>query len=385
MVPRPSRRALLASLGVTALAGCLGGGADPEPPARIESEWPTPHADAGRSNYAPAATGPTEPVAELWRVSAVADLSTPVVADGTLYVADVGGTVLALDARTGAERWRRTVGAGAGAPRFVDGDLYVPTADAVVALDAADGAERWRRAVPGRGDVLATGRGVVRVADGIVTALARSDGSERWRTTLRDPWEPHLFAAGGAVFVSTGTHSPAPWTLAADTGTVVGDEPRSGHDFAAERFARDGTRYGLDPFFETVEARAVDDRGRSWSRGLPSKETAAVAGGGDRVFHAGSGGDGPGLHALSAADGTVEWTSADGSTEAADAGPAFVGRPVVAEECVLVRSTGGLHCFDPADGTERWTRRDDVGEQFVVADDLLFASRDGAVRAFRPP
>ena len=44
-----------------------------------------PRADAGQSNYTPAASGPTSLVAELWTVETGTDLPTPVVADETLF------------------------------------------------------------------------------------------------------------------------------------------------------------------------------------------------------------------------------------------------------------------------------------------------------------
>lgn len=111
-MPR-SRRALLASLGTAAVAGCLtdsDSGATstdeptgtatptdgptatdtptPEPPEQVSSSWPAPAHDAGLSNYAPDATGPTARVAELWRVEAGTTLSAPVVADDLLYATD---------------------------------------------------------------------------------------------------------------------------------------------------------------------------------------------------------------------------------------------------------------------------------------------------------
>ena len=102
-----SRRTLLASAGVAALAGCLGGDDDPgdtptetptdtpeadtatatptataEPtpatPDSVDSAWPVPDHDSGRSNYAPGASGPTDPVAQLWTTAVGASLSAPV-------------------------------------------------------------------------------------------------------------------------------------------------------------------------------------------------------------------------------------------------------------------------------------------------------------------
>jgi outer membrane protein assembly factor BamB len=388
MVPVRSRRALLASLGAVALAGCLDrpattgsatatGEAGPEPPESIESDWPMPAADAGRSSYAPAAAGPTEPVEKLWRAPVETTLSAPVVADGTLYVGGADGTVRALAGTDGSERWRQSVGSPADAPHVVGETVYVPTDGAVVALDADGGAERWRVESSSRGDTLVADHGVYWVADATVVALDRSDGGERWRADVRDPWEPHLFASPDSVFVSTGVHGQRPWTLAADSGTVQGREPESGHDFAAELFYHDGVRYGLDPFFETVQAIPLDGT-PGWSQGVPAQEAAAIAGGGDRVYFVGTGAKEPGLYALADADGSVQWDT--------DAVTSFRGRPVVADGCVLVRADDGLHCFDPDDGSERWTlAADAVGTDLAVADDLVFATGADAVQAFRPP
>lgn len=408
-MPGPwSRRALLASLATAPLAGCAIDGpetgssptprGDPEPPASVDSAWPLPAHDAGLTNAAADAAGPTAPVAELWRVGADAALSAPVVADGTVYVGGDDGAVRALDARPGAERWRASVGAAAYAPRVMDDGLYVPTPDAVVALAAGDGTERWRTATPGRADtvdrtgavtratVLVAAHGVYWVADGggtadgdaaAVVALAPDDGSERWRTAVEEPWSRRVFAGDGSVFVSTGTHARVPWTLAAGTGAVVDEPSGYGHDFLAERFYRDGTMYAASGFCGLVEATPVAESGHDWERSLPAGRHA-VSGGPDRVYVGVTDGEAPGLHALSATDGTTEWT--------ADVVPEPSGRPVVAAEGVLVRAGAALRCLDPADGTERWARpADGSGGRVVVADDLLYATRDDAVRAFRAP
>lgn len=124
-----------------------------------------------------------------------------------------------------------------------------------------------------------------------------------------------------------------------------------------------------------IEANAVDDRGHSWVQELPGG-MYALAGGTDRVYVDVNDGDEPGLYALSATDGTVDWST----TVTTDS----VGRPVVAGESVLVRTGERLRCFDPADGSERWSRPStDVGERIVVADDVVFTTRGNAVRAFR--
>ena len=56
--------------------------------------------------------------------------TTPTVADGTVYTGLGDGTIVAFDAETGRERWRREVGSTvAGSPAVLDGHLFAATSD----------------------------------------------------------------------------------------------------------------------------------------------------------------------------------------------------------------------------------------------------------------
>lgn len=83
--------------------------------------------------------------------------ATPVVVDGVVYLSGPWGSVAAVDAATGAERWRYDPKVDGGYNRraccgvvsrglaVFEGMVYVATLDGfLVALDAATGAERWR-------------------------------------------------------------------------------------------------------------------------------------------------------------------------------------------------------------------------------------------------
>lgn len=405
----PSRRALLASLGAAATAGCLdadrtepattepGETTDepstdseptsptPEPPDSVDSTWRMPGCDPGFSNATDAA-GPAAPVGELWRFVGDAGLSAPVVAYGAVYAGTVDGDVVALDAGSGEERWRRSVGETAFTPRVVSGTLYVPTDRGIVAL-RANGAEQWRLETAGRDDstggassratVLATGDSLywIQATDGAPTVVANSleDGSERWRTEIEEPWTRRLFAGPETVFVPSGTNGQRAWRLSAADGERL-THPEPGYDFPAERLYRDDTVYATEPLFGGVSAASLGDDGRSWDTGVPSG-THHVSAGPDRLYVGVDGGDESGLYALSASDGSEAWSAPVTPT----------GRPVVAAASVLVHGPESLYCLDPADGSERWSRsNDDVGAEMAVADDLLFAVGGETLRAFRP-
>jgi outer membrane protein assembly factor BamB len=348
-----------------------------------------PARDPGLSNFAPDAPGPTEQIAELWTASIGTGLSKPIVHDETLYVGGRDGTVRALDARTGSARWQQSIGSDADTPRVAGDRLVVPTNAAIVALETKDGSEVWRTETQNRADakgqgdegratVLVAPHGVYWIAAGETTAVVGiepNDGSERWRTEIREPWTPRLFASQESLFVSTGTHSNRPWTIAPDTGAVTGTKPASGYDFPAERFYLDGTVYGVDPFFGVVHGPGWTAGGESFRAG----RTYGLSGGASNVYYVPKNdrSDGPGLFALTQQSGKTAWST--------DAVGASATRPIVGTETVLVATDETLYCFDPSDGTERWTRPiDDVGREFVVVDDLVYATRDGSVRAFRP-
>ncbi len=171
------RHALAAAL--LALAGCSSV-VDPDPPAPLPLE------------EAPA------PALEIWRQQVGVGAGEqqvylqPALADGVLYVADRKGVVLALEAASGAERWRRETGLSVtGALAAAEGMLLLGTSDAeVIALDATDGTERWRAAVSS--EVLSSPQAL----DGVVVAqtvddrtfgIAAETGARRWSYQRRPP------------------------------------------------------------------------------------------------------------------------------------------------------------------------------------------------------
>jgi alcohol dehydrogenase (cytochrome c) len=165
----------------------------------------------------------------------------PLVYDGTMYLANTGGIVQALDARTGDLIWEHHVGAEV-SPRGITlyqnllifqsaGEWAVrPQAARLIALDARTGETVWNVEMPG---VYATNSGPI-VANGLliegggtctvyeetkcsISAYDAATGEQRWlfRTIALDgeaggdSWGglPNLYRAGGEAWI-TGSYDP---------------------------------------------------------------------------------------------------------------------------------------------------------------------------------
>ena len=153
-----------------------------------------------------------------WRRTIAPTESSPLVANGIVYVGDWRGVVHALDERTGETRWTfRTRGQIKGALALSGNLLVVGSYDHhVYALDARNGRLRWRagaieRALYRRGTFFSTpaiahGRVYVGSTDGRVYSLGAQSGQVRW-----------VRATGGYVY-----SSPAVWNRTVYVGSYSG-------------------------------------------------------------------------------------------------------------------------------------------------------------------
>jgi alcohol dehydrogenase (cytochrome c) len=168
--------------------------------------------------------------------------STPLVADGVMYVTEARSRVAALDLRTGRTLWRyepkvpkdvRTIGFGPvnRGVALLDDRVYVGTLDAhLVALDAASGAVRWDVMVADNAlgyaitsaPLAIDGRIVIGVSGGeagirgFLDAYDAKTGARAWRfQTIPGPgeaghesWEGESWKTGGAPTWLSGTYDP---------------------------------------------------------------------------------------------------------------------------------------------------------------------------------
>ena len=180
-----------------------------------------------------------EPAAEVMPDPFDVYLSSPTVADGAVYFGGGDGNVYALDAATGALRWKFQTGNVVHASPAVAGDtLYVGSWDSYFyALETATGKQRWRFKT-GEDAAINNQVGIqssATVADGIVYfgcrdahlyALDAASGTQRWAYPTKGSWVISSPAVhGGTVYFAT---SDSSLLLAADAKTGA---PRFSLDF----------------------------------------------------------------------------------------------------------------------------------------------------------
>jgi outer membrane protein assembly factor BamB len=167
-----------------------------------------------------------------------AGATSPTVAEGAVYVGFGDGTVRAVDAATGAERWHEPVRADfspLSSPAYADGLVYaVDRSGGLYAFDAKSGTRAWDYQFDGTADwaaPLVSGPFVhVGLDDGTLATVDAGSGHLRWQATFGlGPLGP-LAAAGDLLLMpSIGTrggvsglgHDPAAPLVDLDSPTEL--------------------------------------------------------------------------------------------------------------------------------------------------------------------
>lgn len=319
--------------------------------------------------------------------------STPAVVDGSLYVGSADGSLYALDAQTGRERWHVALGAGISASPCVAFDtVFVTSRDGKLhALASADGARRWSLDLgKDLGDknywdfytsspivrdatlYVGSGDGRVRAVDarsghvvwshdagsrvrstpavsadavvfgtmsGHVVALDRQTGKQRWR-----------FATDGASRTFSDREN--------DTTSVFGSASIDGGVVAIG--GRDGQAYGIDLATGTLKWKTTHD-GSSWILSTAIDKGSVFIGSGSAAI----------VQSADLQSGVERWRFATAS--------AVFSSPTVAGSVVLFNDfLGTLYAVDKNGGTELW--KFPLGERAfstpVVSGGIVYASSD---------
>jgi outer membrane protein assembly factor BamB len=132
----------------------------------------------------------------------------PVIADGVVFVGSGDGGFHAVDAATGARRWRFEGGERIRNGAAIDGEHVIfGSGGLVFALDRATGREVWRRDVVAPVDatpVVAGDRVFVGNRGGGLYALSSADGAELWRLYFWGSWvESTPVVVDGVLYIGS--------------------------------------------------------------------------------------------------------------------------------------------------------------------------------------
>ncbi|MET9482148.1 PQQ-binding-like beta-propeller repeat protein [Streptomyces sp. NPDC006638] len=149
----------------------------------------------------------------------------PAVTGGGVYLADYLGTVYALDAANGKDRWRiATESRQSIEPVLVaDGNVHVGSGSALYTLDAVTGTPKWRFAAGGEvigAPVVAEGRLHFGSADHVLYTLDASGGQLRWKLATGGEITGSPVARRGVVYACS--KDRCVYALDAVKGTATG-------------------------------------------------------------------------------------------------------------------------------------------------------------------
>lgn len=381
--PSTTRRALLATAGATALAGCVGslptgegastttesatgGGTTTDEnttaaPDGDSTDWPQLGRNAAHDGYAPEFTAETEP-SVAWETTVEGSLTTPSVVGETVYLTrGVPGedrpeaTLEAYALDSGERLWSRSLGArfvynapfSNHRPVVADETIYVPTNDELLAVDGETRDLRWRFGTDpfSNAPPTVTTDGVYVAADGSLIALDHV-GDERWRYSIEGRrgfrvaavHDGTVYAAAGsrllAIDAASGElrweHAPEE-NLSLASPVVADDSVVRASFHGVECVSTDGTRRWLAEGPEEDLLRPAVGAGVAFALGLYGTVTAYELSSGEQLWRADVG------------DG--EWTQ-----ETA---------PILLDDAVIVPQSDGtevsVHALDVASGDERWS------------------------------
>ncbi|MFJ5718706.1 PQQ-binding-like beta-propeller repeat protein [Streptomyces sp. NPDC093149] len=154
----------------------------------------------------------------------------PAVTGGGVYLADYLGTVYAIDASTGKDRWRiATEARQSTEPVLVTGgNVHVGSGSALYTLDAVTGTPKWRFAAGGEvvgAPVVADGRVHFGSADHVLYTLDAAGGQLRWKLATGGEITGSPVARGGVVYACS--KDRCVYALDALKGTGTGNRART--------------------------------------------------------------------------------------------------------------------------------------------------------------
>jgi outer membrane protein assembly factor BamB len=320
----------------------------PAPTTPAATDWGMIGGNAARTG-ATSDAGPTGEIGTLWTFQALDFFQSPVLAGDSVFAFGGSGTLYALDAATGAQRWAYATGAAATNTEYfpttavANGLVYVLASDGFLYAVAADtGALAWKvdLQVPGDGitaPVVDAGTLYVGSGSGTLFALDAATGELLWTARIElGSMTGAPSVANGVVYYGENVEGFVAFNAA--TGEPIWRSPMGG--MVKRLPVADGTiYYGTgDGLLHALDAATGEKRWLYLAEEIGPLHEPAVANG--LVVTAI---DGTALVALDAATGDVVWT--------ADVRPTTA--PVIAAGVVYaVHGAGEVVALDLATGKE---------------------------------
>jgi outer membrane protein assembly factor BamB len=358
------------------------------------AEWSTYHGGADLRGVSESAL-PEAPQL-LWRYNAGGAVNNTPVSDGErIFFAAKKGQVIALDLK-GSEVWKKSFtrknDAGAQmpvqfeAPLTCGGGLVLAgtTRGTLYALDANTGEEKWRYDTGGvlsgspnflfdREDAKAQRKAVI-VLDqsaGVLHAVDSATGKLLWKTDGVERCDGSPGVGGGRIVF--GSCTAALHVYAAADGKHLRDIEISGDAQVAGGAAIDGdlifagVRSGslicADAESGTIVWSSIESQEQTFS-------TPAVTSG--KVIYSSDNGF---VYAITRADGRTLWSFKAGGLPTS---------PVVAKDKVAISSEGILYLLNLADGRKLWSQEisDEISSPALIGGMVVTGADDGTVTAF---
>jgi outer membrane protein assembly factor BamB/predicted phosphodiesterase len=368
--------------------------------------WPSFRGDAsGDGRFT---TDLIPPLSLVWsrNLGGPTEISSPVVADGRIYLAHGSDGVLenaalvAVDMLSGEEIWRHPTGAEVkGTPAIGDGRVVVLTSNGnVVAFDAMTGEHQWSTALGDSADrrdlTSPTIFDQVVYAGGpaVSAALDLATGAVIWERSLGSDWLATIYSspAVSGSHVVFGLYSGL-HVLDRSTGATIWSRSQDDRETYRSPAIAGGVLYGAGDTFGSQLLRAFDlaSGAELWAAPYPlgnSNSAPAVA---DSLIIIGSGNGS--LEAFSRLDGSSVWSLGIGAPIACGRPYArdvatVTSSPLVAGEQVYVGGDDGvLRAVEIADGSVAWSA--DLGAPIrsspaASGNVLLISTTDGTLYAF---
>jgi len=345
-------------------------------------DWPLPRADLASTGAV--TTELPDDLSVIWEFKADEAIeATPVIVDDTVYLADATGTLYAVDAKLGTEKWRLTTELGfTTGPAVQDGLLVIGDLDGIVyAVDAASGKERWKAVTKAEISGSASfdrDHALITSQDGNLYAFSLADGKLVWTYETQDQVRCSPTIAGDRTFLGgcdgklhsvnlkDGKSMSEPLPLGGPTGSTPAVQGTK-----AFLPIMDGAVIAFD--WETNKElwRYEDEERAQEYRSSPAvKDDLVIVSSQNKQ-----------VDALNTETGKRVWRHT--LRRRADASPIIAGN-----DCWIAATDGRLLRLSLIDGTEKWQY--EINGQFLaspaIANDRLYVADDkGIVRCFGKP